>query len=282
MMLPFRSRSENTGHNRYPGALTRRLRSVLCWYFAFDSSVSLQSVAQDILRTVHRQNAAHPLSYLPGAALYSLAAIVSAMAWWTVWKRKASARRWALAISVWNVLVGAPLFYYWLYGWSGYRQLFLGSLWLPTLAGVVGLGAFLRPYQETGEKWGWRWSFRLGGGLHCFVSCMGAIGLTEFLSEGLWSQWLRTPHNPLPQLALTSLALFLGLLTVCAAEARQIWIRLLATGHSVRWTAPLILAIVGLAACPPALERLRLLFVLLFIVAQAPIFLDSRPPFPRH
>jgi hypothetical protein len=145
MMLPFRSRSENTGHNRYPGALTRRLRSVLCWYFAFDSSVSLQSVAQDILRTVHRQNAAHPLSYLPGAALYSLAAIVSAMAWWTVWKRKASARRWALAISVWNVLVGAPLFYYWLYGWSGYWQLFLGSLWLPTLAGVVGLGAFLRP-----------------------------------------------------------------------------------------------------------------------------------------
>jgi hypothetical protein len=115
-----------------------------------DSLTSLQTASQDVLRMIDGRGADHPLSNLAGAALFSLVAINSGMAWWSVWKQKASARRWALAASSWNVLLGAPLFYYWLYGWSGYRQLFLGWLWFPTVVGIVGLAAFLRPDAPLG------------------------------------------------------------------------------------------------------------------------------------
>jgi hypothetical protein len=120
----------------------------------------------------------------------------------------------------------------------------------------------------------WAWTFRRGGGFDYSFSCLGATGLTILLSERVWSEWLRTPHGPLLQFALTCWPSCLGLLAVWAIEARQVRSRMLATGHSAWWTAPLILTIIGLAACPPALGSLRVLLVLIFIAPQVPIFVD--------
>jgi len=69
--------------------------------------------------------------------------------------------------------------------------------------------------------------------------------------------------------------LCLVLLTVHGIEAKQLKNRLFATGHSKWWTVPLLLTIIGLAACPPRLGRLRVLLVLAFIVPQFPLFIDK-------
>jgi hypothetical protein len=125
----------------------RRVRIALCWFFAFDSLSSFQTACQDILRIVHKQEVAHPFICLPGATVFSLAGIVSVLAWWTVWRQKASGRGWALAASVWSLFLGGPFFYLWFHGWGGYWQLLKGWLWLPMVVGVLGLVAFLRPYE---------------------------------------------------------------------------------------------------------------------------------------
>jgi len=56
--------------------------------------------------------------------------------------------------------------------------------------------------------------------------------------------------------------------------------RLLVTGHSGWWTAPLVLTMIGLAVCPPGLGKVQLVLVLVFIVPQLPLFIDKRKPCP--
>lgn len=69
-------------------------------------------------------------------------AVVSLVAWWTVWKRKSGAKGWALAASAMYVATFArrfvvPLRPTWDHG--------LTFLWL----GIVGLAAFLLPAKDV-------------------------------------------------------------------------------------------------------------------------------------
>jgi hypothetical protein len=84
------------------------------------------------------------------------------------------------------------------------------------------------------------------------------------------------PHDSrLPQYALQCWLFCLALLVVYFIEAAQINHRLLTTGHSRWWTAPLMLALIGLAACPPGLSGLRGFFFWAFLVPQLPLFIDK-------
>lgn len=120
------------------------------------------------------------------------------------------------------------------------------------------------------------WSMRRGAGFECSSSCLGATALTILLSERLWRGWLQMADDSrLLQYAQNGWLFSLGLFVVYGLEARQLKDRLLATGYSKWWTVPLILIIVGLAACPPALGYVRVVLVLAFVVSQFPLFIDK-------
>jgi hypothetical protein len=84
---------------RYFGAA-----KTLCSFFALSSVLTLSIALPIILRMIARHHALLTLSLLVPGVL-SVQAAIYGMAWWTVWKRKPSARAWAIAASLTTILL---------------------------------------------------------------------------------------------------------------------------------------------------------------------------------
>ena len=81
------------------------LREILCWVFALES---LQCILDSLWRnlyTIHRQYGFLPLRNQILAVFFSVLAVIFGVAWWTVWKGKPSARRWATVASLTFILI---------------------------------------------------------------------------------------------------------------------------------------------------------------------------------
>jgi hypothetical protein len=130
----------------------RIFRILLSFYFAILSMAFIRGTFRDAPGTVHSQVVSQfpPMSLTEKAVLLVLAAIFG-VAWWTVWREKASARRWAIAASLLNLLIciGIPLLYYYIWGLSAFWQVerVFGIL---SAIGIAGLVVFLRPYRQAG------------------------------------------------------------------------------------------------------------------------------------
>jgi uncharacterized membrane protein YhaH (DUF805 family) len=76
----------------------------------------------------------------------------------------------------------------------------------------------------------------------------------------------------------------LALLVLFGFQAIKIKSRMFETGHSGWWAVPLVLTMIGLAACPPSLDKVlykvKVVLLWAFIVPQLPLFIDKRKPCP--
>jgi len=112
----------------------------LWWAFAVSSLLYLSMAVPSLQRTIHRHHGyLTPRSLLVPGLLSALATIYG-VAWWTLWKRKPSARGWAIAASVTYVLLS--LFTMWSNLHLGRSIRGCSGVMLAT--GATGLVAFLR------------------------------------------------------------------------------------------------------------------------------------------
>ncbi len=106
--MPLRSRRDLLLHWTF--RLAALLRGVLCWAFALGALVFLRTSVSTLSNILHPSHAARGAWWrIAGTAvglLLPVLAVVFGMAWWTVWRQKASARGWAIAASLANVLFG--------------------------------------------------------------------------------------------------------------------------------------------------------------------------------
>jgi len=83
----------------------------LSWLFSVSSLVCLSIVFPYMLRIIHPHDGSLTLRSLLVPGVLSALATIYGVAWWTVWKRKPSARVWPIAASLTFILV--PLFTIW-------------------------------------------------------------------------------------------------------------------------------------------------------------------------
>jgi hypothetical protein len=120
------------------------IRKLLCWLFAISSLLCLWNGFQLILRFAHRQYIASSLHNLLIASLFPALAILYAIAWWTVWKKRPSGRVWGaiacltyVVLPIWNIIA--------------FRSLPL-SLGVMLLVGILALVILLWPVREEPEE----------------------------------------------------------------------------------------------------------------------------------
>jgi hypothetical protein len=118
----------------------------------------------------------------------------------------------------------------------------------------------------------WRGLQSRSAGSDWFGKCLGALGLTIMLSQGLWDEWLSVSRTPLfvEKACLYSLAL----LAVFCFEGRYLIRHLRRTDRSVWWVIPLMLFLVGLAGPPKWGHLVHVYFVIAFMGLQLPLFTD--------
>ena len=81
------------------------VRRVLCWGFAALSLIHSQVVVREI-RYILDGHHTHQFHWLVIMASLSFAVIIlSALAWWTLWKSRTTAKVWAIAGSVMQIVV---------------------------------------------------------------------------------------------------------------------------------------------------------------------------------
>jgi len=140
--------------------LRRDLRRVLCWGFAATSIVFLWGSVRNILYAIHRHYEPAVLRALFIVVSFSaVTAVVSGIAWWTIWKSRPSGKVWAIATSFLNILIFIrsfifPSIFPWRPGWYHHE----GALYV----GIVGLIVFLWPEkrQTTQFQQGLKWRKR--------------------------------------------------------------------------------------------------------------------------
>jgi hypothetical protein len=110
------------------------IRRFMGWVFAAESVRYLEVTLRSISDTIHR----HSIFPLLSAAAFSLVvACLSGLAWWTIWKRKSSAKGFAIAASLMQILIFVRQFIFPFRPAGDYHATAL-------LVGTVGLLAFLR------------------------------------------------------------------------------------------------------------------------------------------
>jgi len=117
------------------------IRKVLCWSFAFTCLLHIFVSIRYFLHIIDQHYAFPYLRSLIVAAFFSfIVATISGIAWWTVWKARSSARGWAIAASLANVLVflRATILQ------SEIAWGHLGAL----VIGIIGLAAFSWRYEQ--------------------------------------------------------------------------------------------------------------------------------------
>jgi hypothetical protein len=119
-------------------------RKFMGWIFLATSLQYLTISVRAIPYAIHYHHAVPLVRILLVAPAFSVVvAAISGVAWWTVWKGKSSARVWAIAASLINILIFARQFIIPLQD-PWYQH--VGALFI----GVVGLGTFLRPEGRRG------------------------------------------------------------------------------------------------------------------------------------
>src|SRR5215468_5065106 len=78
--------------------------TLLCT-FAISALLSAWMALPGILRVIDRYHGSLTLRSLVVPEVFSVLAIIYGVAWWTVWKRKPTARPWAVAASLTYVLI---------------------------------------------------------------------------------------------------------------------------------------------------------------------------------
>lgn len=110
------------------------------WSFVVSFLLCLSIACPSILRAIHRRDAFLAARTLLVPGVFSALAMIYGVASWTVWKRKPSARAWAIVASLTYVLV--PLFTIWSRLHSSRSIRVCSGIMLAI--GVIGLGAFSR------------------------------------------------------------------------------------------------------------------------------------------
>jgi hypothetical protein len=112
------------------------LRKILCWLFACTALMYVLIPSLSVLSAIRLVNGFH----LGGWFVLTFAAIVPilcAVAWWTIWKEKPSARAWGIAASIVEILIFARSV---LFSVPAAWPHHLGALFI----GIVGLVVFWR------------------------------------------------------------------------------------------------------------------------------------------
>jgi hypothetical protein len=110
------------------------------WAFAVSSLLCLLTTFHSILRIINRHDGFLTLRSLLVPGVFSALAAIYGVAWWTVWKRKRSARACAIAACLTYIL--APLFTIW--SKLHFSRSFRVCSGVMLATGVIGLVAFLR------------------------------------------------------------------------------------------------------------------------------------------
>jgi hypothetical protein len=116
------------------------LRKYLSWSFGFTALVCLRLAFSLTRDTIHQQHTFRLLLLVAPSMMFAFAAVF-AMAWWTLFKRKSSARGWGIAASLINIQVSLfPI----IIPPHSVRNVFSLILGL----GVAGLVAFGRRFEQ--------------------------------------------------------------------------------------------------------------------------------------
>jgi hypothetical protein len=123
----------------------RLIKTILCWYF-WCLSVVFVGLAKGVIEgAIHGENTSRPL--LNQIAIVSIPPILVAIfgtAWWTVWRKRSSARVWAVTACITNLAfsIGIPLLYFYAQGANSFW--WMESIFGPSTAiGIAGLIVFL-------------------------------------------------------------------------------------------------------------------------------------------
>jgi hypothetical protein len=117
------------------------VRKVMGWFFAYMSLRYMLDPRVSMLYAIHRHYALLPFRNLVTFTLYVAVPIISGVAWWTVWKRKPSARLWGIAASVTYILIFLrPIVFFPTSAW--WRN------WGVLGEGIIGLIVFLPRYES--------------------------------------------------------------------------------------------------------------------------------------
>src|SRR6266446_5821285 len=116
------------------------LRKFISWIYAISSLLGLWTAFWFIPLIIHRRYAFSPLRSLLISGVFPTLATVYGVAWWAVWKGKASAKGWGIAASL-TYILGSLL----------EIIFFQRSVWscngVVLATGIAGLVAFLWPYE---------------------------------------------------------------------------------------------------------------------------------------
>ena len=110
------------------------------WTFSVSFLLCLSMIFHSILRIINRHDGFLTLRSLLVPGVFSALAAIYGVAWWTVWKRKRSARACAIAACLTYILV--PLFTIW--SKLHFSRSFRVCSGVMVATGVIGLVAFLR------------------------------------------------------------------------------------------------------------------------------------------
>jgi uncharacterized membrane protein YhaH (DUF805 family) len=104
------------------------------------------------------------------------------------------------------------------------------------------------------------------------ANCLGALGLTIFISERMWSEWLGVQHVP----CLSGKACFYAaaLLTVFCYEGWFFIKRLRKAGRSTLWTILILLLLAGVAGPTEWGHQVHVSFAIAFMALYLPLFAD--------
>jgi len=80
------------------------VRRLLCWLFAISSLICLRIALSSILHIIHQPHRSLSFRILLVTEVFSVLATVFGMAWFTIWRGKASGKWWGIAASLTNVL----------------------------------------------------------------------------------------------------------------------------------------------------------------------------------
>jgi hypothetical protein len=113
-----------------------KCRAIVSWCFCWLFMVLLGVTAKIVLNLIHHQ--ASPRT-LPLAAILLIASLVFGRAWWTVWKRRNSARVWGIVASLLSLLAALPMLFF---GVPVFWKTLTSFFWPSTVLGIVGLIVF--------------------------------------------------------------------------------------------------------------------------------------------
>jgi hypothetical protein len=170
----------------------------LLWIFALSAAICLQTAFTLLRAALRFQNDPRFLRSLIVPAAFLVMAFIFATAWWTLWRRRTSGRKWAVAASLINVATGvwpfltAPREVLASFGVVGALSVF-GSI---AGLGIAGVVVFLR-HEKAPDPGGQAELSKIpGDGTHPLLNKSGSVLIT-ICYLGAWQWWIHwaTEHR---------------------------------------------------------------------------------------